>query len=251
MNFQAYLKLRGKWREVLRYINQAGVPYVVELAVDTSRSPIAAAAELDDLAPEAIVVGHVGNFDWLVMFADALGVKRIVMRPPPTLEDIGAIFQKAVEYGIEINWTYGTPPLARIKDVETVARAIKPTAARIVYDPVKSSGTKEIYKTLISLAGYIREVYLSNRVGERGPRLPPFDPIGRINYVEILQALLLIQWEGRLTVRHGPQYAPELSLQLRIASETLETARSAGISRKVQRRVSAIYNELMGEGGAT
>jgi len=97
----------------------------------------------------------------------------------------------------------------------------------------------------VALSGYIREIYLSNRRGERGPRLPPFDPIGRINYVEVLQALYLIQWDGRATIRQAPQFFGELDLQLRIGAEVLETARSVGVSKKVQKRVAEIFNELM------
>jgi sugar phosphate isomerase/epimerase len=179
------------------------------------------------------------------MLADALEVKRLVIPPPPSLEDIARFYDRAVGYGVEINWVYGTPPMARIKDVETVARQVRTTAARIVYDPVKARGVKEIYTSLIALSGYIREIYLSNRRGERGPRLPPFNPIGRINFVEILQALHLIQWEGRLTIRQAPQYFNELDLQLRIGAEVLDTARNIGVSKKVQKRVSAIINELM------
>jgi hypothetical protein len=248
MNYQVYLKKKGRWRDLLRYVEQTKVPYVLEVErLDTSRSPIAAALDFEELSPEALVLPQVGieDFEWHVLFADALGVKRLVLLPPSTLDGIEAVYNKAVEYGVEVNWVYGVPPMARIVDVERVARAIKPTAARIVYDPVKARGTKEIYKTIIALSGYIREIYLSNRRGERGPRLPPFDPIGRINFVEILQALYLIQWEGRVTIRQAPQFFDELDLQLRIGSEVLDSARNVGVSKKVQRRISEILNELM------
>ncbi|ABL88953.1 conserved hypothetical protein [Pyrobaculum islandicum DSM 4184] len=250
MKFQAYIKRRGKWRQYLKTVDQLGVPYVLEVGqLDTSRSPITVAVEFEEPTPEALVLPPVGlnELEWYIFLADALDVKRLVLPPPPTMEEIEAFYNKAVEYGIEINWTYGVPPMARIKDVETVARILRPTAARIVYDPVKARGTKEIYTTVIALSGYIREIYLSNRRGERGPRLPPFDPIGRINYVELLQALQLIQWEGRATIRQAPQFLNELELQLRVGSEVLETARSAGVSKKVQRRVSAIFDELLSQ----
>lgn len=193
MRYQVYLKRRGRWRRLLRYVGQVGVPYVLEVGeLDTSRSPVAAALEFEEMPPEALV-----------------------------------------------------PPMTRILDVEQMARVVRPTAARIVYDPVKARGTKEIYRTIVALSGYMREIYLSNRRGERGPRLPPFDPIGRINYVEVLQALYLIQWDGRATIRQAPQFFGELDLQLRIGAEVLETARSVGVSKKVQKRVAEIFNELM------
>jgi len=248
MKYQVYLKRRGRWRQFLRHVEQAGVPYVLEMGeLDTSRSPVTAAFELEEAPPEALVLPQVAgeDFDWYVMFADALGVRRLVLPPLPTLDKIAAIYDKAVEYGVEVNWIYGMPPMTRIVDVEQVARVIRPTAARIVYDPVKARGTKEIYRTIIALSGYMREIYLSNRRGERGPRLPPFDPIGRINFVEVLQALYLIQWEGRVTIRQAPQFFGELDLQLRIGAEVLETTRSVGVSKKVQKRVAEIFNELM------
>jgi hypothetical protein len=248
MNYQVYLKKRGRWRQLLRYVEQAGVPYVLEVErLDTSKSPLTAALEFRETPPEALTLPRVGEeeFDWYVMFADALDVRRLVLPPPPSLQAAAAIYDKAVEYGIEVNWIYGTPPMTRPVDVEQVARSIRPTAARIVYDPVKAKGTKEIYRTIVALSGYIREIYLSNRRGERGPRLPPFDPIGRINFVEILQALYLIQWEGRITIRQAAQFFDELDLQLRIGSEVLETTRSVGVSKKVQRRVAEVLNELM------
>jgi hypothetical protein len=248
MKYQVYLKKRGRWRRLLRYVEQAGVPYVLEVErLDTSKSPITAALEFRETPPEALTLPRVGEeeFDWYVMFADALDVRRLVLPPPPALQAAAAIYDKAVEYGIEVNWIYGTPPMTRPVDVEQVARSIRPTAARIVYDPVKAKGTKEIYRTIVALSGYIREIYLSNRRGERGPRLPPFDPIGRINFVEILQALYLIQWEGRITIRQAAQFFNELDLQLRIGFEVLETTRSVGVSKKVQRRVAEVLNELM------
>jgi len=70
--------------------------------------------------------------------------------------------------------------------------------------------------------------------------------VGIINYAEVLQMLHLIQWEGRATVRTAPQFAGELDLQLKIANEVINTAKSAGVSRKVQKRVAQIYDELMG-----
>jgi hypothetical protein len=248
MRYQVYLKRRGRWRRLLRYVGQAGVPYVLEVReLDTSRSPVTAALEFEETPPEALVLPRVagGEFDWYVMFADALGVRRLVLPPLPALDEVAAMYDKAVGYGVEVNWIYGMPPMTRIPDVEQVARVVRPTAARIVYDPVKARGTKEIYRTIVALSGYMREIYLSNRRGERGPRLPPFDPIGRINYVEVLQALYLIQWDGRATIRQAPQFFGELDLQLRIGAEVLETARSVGVSKKVQKRVAEIFNELM------
>lgn len=250
MRFQVYLKRRGKWRSYLNAVERVGAPYVLEVGhLDTSRSPLAAALELEEAAPEALVLPRIGvaELEWYILLADALGVRRLVLPPPPTLQEIETYYRAAVEYGIEVNWIYGVPPMARIKDVEAVARALRPTAARIVYDPVKARGTKEIYTTVVALSGYIREIYLSNRRGERGPRLPPFDPIGRINYVELLQALQLIQWEGRATVRQSPQFVNELELQLRLGSEVLETAKNAGVSKKVQRRISAVIDELVSQ----
>jgi hypothetical protein len=248
MRYQVYLKRRGRWRRLLRYVGQAGVPYVLEVGeLDTSRSPVAAALEFEEMPPEALVLPRAAGeeFDWYVMFADALGVRRLVLPPLPALDEVAAIYDKAVGYGVEVNWIYGVPPMTRILDVEQVARVVRPTAARIVYDPVKARGTKEIYRTIVALSGYMREIYLSNRRGEWGPRLPPFDPIGRINYVEVLQALYLIQWDGRATIRQAPQFFGELDLQLRIGAEVLETARSVGVSKKVQKRVAEIFNELM------
>jgi hypothetical protein len=204
MRYQVYLKRRGRWRRLLRYVGQAGVPYVLEVGeLDTSRSPVAAALEFEEMPPEALVLPRAAGeeFDWYVMFADALGVRRLVLPPLPALDEVAAIYDKAV--------------------------------------------TKEIYRTIVALSGYMREIYLSNRRGEWGPRLPPFDPIGRINYVEVLQALYLIQWDGRATIRQAPQFFGELDLQLRIGAEVLETARSVGVSKKVQKRVAEIFNELM------
>ena len=248
MRYQVYLKRRGRWRRLLRYVWRADVPYVLEVGeLDISRSPVAAALEFEETPPEALVLPRMagGEFDWYVMFADALGVRRLVLPPLPALDEVAVIYDKAVGYGVEVNWIYGVPPMTRILDVEQVARVVRPTAARIAYDPVKARGTKEIYRTIVALSGYMREIYLSNRRGERGPRLPPFDPIGRINYVEVLQALYLIQWDGRATIRQAPQFFGELDLQLRIGAEALETARSVGVSKKVQKRVAEIFNELM------
>lgn len=248
MRFQAYLKRRGRWREFLRLVGEQGLPYVLDTGpLDMSRSPIAVAVELEEPRPEALALPPVSfeELDWYIILADALDVKRLVLPPPPSLEDIAKFYDGAVGYGVEINWIFGEPPMTRIRDVETVARQVRTTAARIVYDPVKARGTKEIYTDLVALSGYIREIYLSNRWGERGARLPPFNPIGRINFVEILQALHLIQWEGRLTIRQAPQYFNELDLQLRIGAEVLDTARSIGVSKKVQKRVSIVIDELM------
>lgn len=248
MEFQIYLKKRGRWRRWLEFVRGIGRPYVLDVGLlDTARSPITAALELEDASPEALVLPRLSpeELDWYVMFADALDVKRLVLPPPPTLEEIGEVYDKAVGYGVEVNWIYGEGPMSRVKDVEVVAREVKPTAARVVYDPVKARGMREIYYTVVALGGYIREIYLSNRRGERGPRLPPFDPVGRINYTELLQALYLLKWEGRATIRQAPQFFNELELQVRMGSEVLEAARNAGVSKKVQRRVSAILDELM------
>lgn len=245
MNFQIYLKRR--WRELLRTVEQTGLTYVLETGVlDTSRSPITTAMELEAPSIEALVLPQVGpeDFQWYVMLADAMDVKRLVLPPPPTVGEIATIYNTAAEYGVEINWLYGVSPMSRIKDVEAVAKAVRPTAARIVYDPVKARGMKEIYTAVVALGGYIREIYLSNRRGRRGPRLPPFDPTGVINYVEILQALHLLQWEGRYTIRQSPQFR-ELELQVRIGGEVIEAAKNAGVSKKVQKRVATILNELM------
>ncbi len=244
MNFQIYLKRRGKWRTFLRQVEQWGLPYVLEIGeVDTSRSPITTAVELG-AAPEALVIPPAGEMYWYITLADALGVKRLVAPPPPTLAELESVYRIAVEHGVEVNWLYGSPPLARVIDVETVATVVKPTAARLVYDPARARGMREIYTTLVALSGYLREIYLSNRLGPRGPRLPPFHPSGVINYVEIMQALYLTQWGGRITIRQSPEYFPELELQLQIAREVMETVKAAGPSRKVQKRLAAIYNDL-------
>ncbi|MEZ0319275.1 MAG: hypothetical protein ABWK05_04675 [Pyrobaculum sp.] len=248
MEFQIYLKKRGKWRRLLKFVQGIGRPYVLDVGLlDTTRSPITTALELEEASPEALVLARLSpeELDWYIMFADALDVKRLVLPPPPTLEEMGEMYDKAVGYGIEMNWIYGEGPMSRVKDVEIVAKEVKPTAARIVYDPVKARGMREIYYTLVAVGGYIREIYLSNRRGERGPRLPPFDPVGRINYTELLQALYLLKWEGRITIRQAPQFFNELDLQVKIGTEVLEAAQSAGVSKKVQRRVSDIINELM------
>lgn len=175
VQFQLYLKRRGKWRQVLDVAASLGIPYVVEVGpLDTSRSPITTALELGDVSPEALVLPRdaVDKFEWYIMLADALDVKRLVVAPPPTVEGVAELYDVAVEYGVEVNWIYGEGPLARIRDVDAVAKAIRPTAARLVYDPVKAKGLKEIYTTIIALSGYIREIYLSNRRGERAPATP-------------------------------------------------------------------------------
>lgn len=250
MKFQIYIKKRGKWRDVLKRVEQLGVSYTLELTnVDTSKSPVTTAVEYSDLEPDALVFNSVdvATAEWYILLADRLDVKRIVLPPPPSIEDIAKIYDTAVQYGVEINWIYGRPPMARIVDVTTVAKTVRHTAARIVYDPVYARGAKEIYRNIVALSGYIREIYLSNRRGQRGPRLPPFNPMGVINYVEILQALYLIQWGGKLTIRQSPQYMAELDLQLRLGTEVLETTKGAGVSKKVQKRVSQVIEELMAE----
>ena len=63
MRYQIYLKRRGRWRQLLRYVGQAGVPYVLEVGeLDTSRSPVAAALEFEETPPEALVLpGRLGR----------------------------------------------------------------------------------------------------------------------------------------------------------------------------------------------
>ncbi|MEM4605124.1 MAG: hypothetical protein QXR68_07265 [Pyrobaculum sp.] len=248
MRFQIYV--RESWKEVLDKVIQIGVPYTLEIRnIDTNRSPITTALEYSHLEPDALIFQKVDldNVEWYILFADQLNVRRVVLPPPPSLEDIAKIYDTSVQYGIEINWIYGRPPMSRIVDVETAARVVKPTAARIVYDPVYVKGMKELYSDIVALGGFIREIFLSNRRGQRGPRLPPFNPLGVINYVEVLHALYLLQWEGRLTIRQSPAYITELDLQLRLGAEVLETAKGAGVSKKVQKRISKILEELMSQ----
>lgn len=48
--------------------------------------------------------------------------------------------------------------MSRIVDVETAARVVKPTAARIVYDPVYVKGMKELYSDIVALGVYKRDL---------------------------------------------------------------------------------------------
>jgi len=255
VEFLVYLKRKGRWQELARYVEQIGVPCVLDVShLDTSRSPITTAVEIEDALLEsridALALPRVGvsELDWYIMLADALGTTRLVIPPAPTIDDIAAVYDRAVGHGMHVNWIYGIQPLASIDDVERVAREVRHTAARITYDPVKARGTKEIYKTIVALSGYIREIYMSNRRGGRSPRLPPFDPSGRVNFAEIMQILHLIGWEGKLTIRQAPAYFSELEVQIKIGMEVLESTKSSGASKVVRRRVSAILAELMSRG---
>jgi hypothetical protein len=73
---------------------------------------------------------------------------------------------------------------------------------------------------------------------------------GVINYSEVVQAALLLQWEGQYVVRMAPQFADKLPLQVAVLNEMAETFRNAGrASRKVQRMVAAVFDEIFASSG--
>jgi hypothetical protein len=254
VDIAVYVRRGARAGAVLEAARGLGLPHVLDLSrLRLDKSPYLHAAELDlELAepPSALVLPLPDDIYRPVLVADLLNVRRIVLPPPPTVEDLARLREEAATYGVEVVWLYGRPPLARPGDVEAVAEAVGPRAARIVYDVVSAASSKEIVKTLVALQGYIALMYLSNRKGRRGPRLPPFDVDGVINYSEVVQAALLLQWEGQYVVRMAPQFADKLPLQVAVLNEMAETFRNAGrASRKVQRMVAAVFDEIFAGSG--
>lgn len=231
-----------------------GLPYVLDLrGLEMDRSPYVHAVELDlemETPPSALILPLPGDVYKPVLIADLLNVDKILLPPPPSVDALAEVYEEAVGYGVEVVWLYGEPPLARPHDVEAVAEAVHPRAAKIAYDVIAARSNKEIIKTLAMLQGYIAAMFLSNRKGRRGPRLPPFDVDGVINYSDVIQASLLLQWDGQYIVRMAPQFADKLPIQVAVLNEIAETFRNAGrASRKVQRMVAEVLNEIFAGSG--
>jgi len=245
-----YIKRGKKTKEIIQKLNSLNLNYIVDLSkFKLHKSPYIHATELEEIFgnPHSLILPNIENvdeFERYVYLADFINAERLVLRPPPTLDALRELYETSAKYGIEINWLFGEPPLARPADVEEIAKSIHPRAAKISYDPIRARNMREIFRNIVGMSGYVREIYFSNRRGKRGPRLPPFNPLGEINYVEILQALILIQWEGIITIRQSPEYVEELDLQLRMMSEITNSAKNAGVSKKVGKMVAQILDEL-------
>ncbi|AEA12722.1 hypothetical protein TUZN_1245 [Thermoproteus uzoniensis 768-20] len=254
MDVAVYVRRGARAKAIVEIAQSLGLPHVLDLGgLRLDKSPYLHAVELDlELAapPSALVMPPADDVYKPVLIADLLNVRRIFLPPPPTVDDLARVYDEAATYGVEVVWLYGRPPLARPEDVEAVAEAVHPRAARIVYDVVSARSSKEIVKTLVSLQGYMASMYLSNRKGRRGPRLPPFDVDGVINYSDVVQAALLLQWDGQYVLRMAPQFADKLSLQVAVLNEIAETFRSAGkASKKVQRMVAEVLDEIFASSG--
>lgn len=254
MDVALYVRRGRKAPQVLRFAEELGLPYVLDLSRESfDKSPYLHAVELEEelrTLPGTIVFPYSDDFYKYVAIADLLNVKRLVMPPPPSIEGLQRIYEEAAVYSVEVRWLYGYPPLARPADVERVAEVVHPRAAKIVYDVAKARSNKEIIHSLVRLQGYIASIYLSNKSGSKSPRLPPFDPRGVINYVDVIQAALLLQWDGQYVLRMAPEYADRAPSQLSIMREVEETFRNTGrASKKVQRMVASVLNEIFSQSG--
>lgn len=240
-------------RFVLDVALRLGLPYVLDLrGLEMDISPYVHAVELDlelEAPPSALILPLSDDIYKPVLVADLLNVDKIYLPPPPSVEALAKAYEEAVGYGVEIAWLYGNPPLARPNDVEAIAESIHPRAARIAYDVVAARSNKEIIKTLAMLQGYIASMFLSNKKGRRGPRLPPFDVEGVINYSDVVQASLLLQWDGVYVLRMAPQFAERLPAQVSVLNEIAETFRNTGASKKVQRMVAEVLDEILAGSG--
>ncbi len=249
-----YARRGQRARPVLSVASSLGLPYVLDLRdLDMRASPYLHAVELDlelETTPSALILPLSDDVYKPVLIADLLGVAKVYLPPPSSVEALAKVYEEAVGYGVEIAWLYGAPPLARPNDVEAIAESIHPRAARIAYDVVMAKSNKEIIKTLATLQGYISSMFLSNRRGRRGPRLPPFDVEGLINYSDVIQASLLLQWDGLYVLRMAPQFADRIPAQVAVLNEIAETFRNTGrASKKVQRMVAEVLNEIFAESG--
>ncbi|MEZ0249322.1 MAG: hypothetical protein ABWJ97_08605 [Thermoproteus sp.] len=254
MDVAVYARRGPRARSVINAALDLGLPYLLDLGdYKLDKSPYIHAVELDlelEVPPTALVLPLAEDPYKPVLVADLLNVNKVILPPPAAMDELVKTYETAVEHGVEVVWLYGRPPLARPGDVEAVAEAVHPKAARIIYDVVTAKSNREIIKTLVSLQGYIKYMYLSNRRGARGPRLPPFDPSGVINYSDVVQAALLLQWDGQYVLRAAPQYADKISLQAAILNEIGETYRNTGrASKKVQKMVAEVLNELFAGSG--
>ncbi|MFB6489958.1 MAG: hypothetical protein TU35_001720 [Thermoproteus sp. AZ2] len=255
------LALYAKRRRALEFARAAAelnLPYVLDVSDEAfDKSPYIHAVELEQdlpFPPAALVFPKAppeGLYKYIYI-ADLLGVEAIVLPPPNGLEELAKLYDEARQYDIYIQWAYGEPPLAKPSDVEAIAEKIRPRAAKIAYDVVKAKSMHEILHDIVRMQGYIATIYLSNKRGSRSPRLPPFDPSGAINYVDVVQAVLLLRWDGRYVFRVSPQYLGGLKAQISIFNEVVETFRNTGkASKKVQRMLARVFDEIFAESGIT
>lgn len=257
MDLALYTK-RRRASEFARAAAELNISYVLDVSDEAfDKSPYIHAVELEqDLPspPVALVFPKAppeGLYKYIYI-ADLLGVEAVVLPPPNSLEELAKLYDEARQYNIGVQWIYGEPPLAKPSDVEAIAEGIHPRAAKIAYDVVRARSMREILYDIAKMQGYIATIYLSNKRGSRSPRLPPFDPSGVINYVDVVQATLLLRWDGRYVFRISPQYLGGLKAQISIFNEAVETFRNTGKpSKKVQKMLARIFDEIFAESGIT
>jgi hypothetical protein len=249
---------RRKAPEFARAAAELNILYVLDVSGKAfDKSPYIHAMELEqDLpSPPAALVFPKAPPEGLykyIYIADLLGVGTMVLPPPNGLEELAKLYDEARQYNIFIQWAYGEPPLAKPSDVEAIAEGIHPRAAKIAYDVVKAKSMREILYNIVRMEGYIATIYLSNKKGSRSPRLPPFDPSGAINYVDVIQAVLLLHWDGLYVFRMSPQYLGGLKAQISIFNEVVETFRNTGkASKKVQKMLARIFDDIFAGSGIT
>lgn len=252
MELAVYARRGRRAEGFIRAAAELNLPYVLDASnYSFEGSPYLHAVELEEEfpTPPALLVLPGGDLRKHVHIADLLGVGSIAMPPPPRVEELAEVYEEARGYGIEVHWLYGEPPLARPADVEAVAEAVHPRAARVVYDAVKAKSMRGLLYDLVKMQSNIATLYMSNRRGPKGPRLPPFDPAGAINYAYVVQAALLLQWDGRFVLRMSPQYLGELKAQAAVFNEVVETYKGGKSSKRVRRMVARIFDEIFDEGG--
>ncbi len=213
-------------------------------------SVVGMAVELEDYAPRSLVLpapASKEDAERYVQLADYLDVDRIVVEPPAHADLMADVYEEAAASGVSVAWLYGLGPLRDPAAVYSLGQALHPRAARLVYDPVNAPSFKAIVRDLVSLGSFVAGIYFSNRRGRRGVRLPPMDVNGTINYLDVLQVLVLLQWDGAVVIRHGRGAAGEYNHQYGIISNVVETLRNTRrFSRRVRRLVERAMNEVIG-----
>ncbi len=208
------------------------------------------AVELEDYAPRRLVLpapAQRSDAERYVQLADYLNVENIVVEPPPHVDLMADVYEEAAASGMSVAWLYGRGPLRDPSSVYYISDSVHPRAAKLVYDPVNAPSFKAIVRDLVSLGSFVTGIYFSNRRGRRGVRLPPMDVNGAINYLDVLQVLVLLQWDGAIVIRHGKGATGEYNHQYGIISNVVETLRNTRrFNRRVRRLVERAMNEVIG-----
>ncbi len=215
-------------------------------------SVVGMAVELEDYAPRSLVLpapARREDAERYVQLADYLDVDRIVVEPPAHVDLMADVYEEASASGVSVAWLYGLGPLRDPATVYRLGQALHPRAARLVYDPVNAPSFKAIVRDLVSLGSFVTGIYFSNRRGRRSARLPPMDVNGAINYLDVLQVLVLLQWDGAVVIRHGRGATGEYNHQYGIIVNVVETLRNTRrFSRRVRRLVERAMDEVIGIG---